>query len=366
MNSMNERAVKETFSRLFVVAKQNKANLFSFTCLLGRSLFVHKIEGGVYDDYFNKSLENVFFDVTNKKIGDDDSYGVYDDAYWAGSAYFEMFLRLRKPFSYLFIKLPLSKLLDIYPIYHEMDITSLLEYFLKIEKEKTILRLLCEQSKCSLTTLSYGTGISLTTLSKYNASDDALYKGSFQNIMAICGFFKVPNSLFMKRIIGQLNEKFIEIFGDNYKGYYQSTRISCRGIIIKNNNILLSYETKTDQWMIPGGGLEKGEDEVDCVTREIGEETGTKVKADGFALEIDEYYGEERFISKYFLCEVIGDTNISLTEREIEAGMELRWIPLEESFNIFSSHQKYINKDEMRRGMYLREYLALRRIVGKK
>ena len=41
-----------------------------------------------------------------------------------------------------------------FPIYHEMDISSLVSYFISLNKEKTILRILCENKKCSLNEIS--------------------------------------------------------------------------------------------------------------------------------------------------------------------------------------------------------------------
>lgn len=68
--------------------------------------------------------------------------------------------------------------------------------------------------------------------------------------------------------------KTIDIVGENYFGEWKRTRTACRGIILRENKILLSYETLTNQWMIPGGGLENGEWENDCCIREVTEETG--------------------------------------------------------------------------------------------
>ncbi len=48
---------------------------------------MRKIEKGQYNDYFNKSLEQIFFDITNQKIDRDESFGVYNDAYWCGYSY---------------------------------------------------------------------------------------------------------------------------------------------------------------------------------------------------------------------------------------------------------------------------------------
>ena len=50
--------------------------------------------------------------------------------------------------------------------------------------------------------------------------------------------------------------KILEIVGDNYFGNWTKSRTGCRAVIIKDGKILMSYETKNDQCMIPGGGLE--------------------------------------------------------------------------------------------------------------
>ena len=154
--------------------------------------------------------------------------------------------------------------------------------------------------------------------------------------------------------------KKIDIIGDNYFGKWDKTRTACRGIVVKEGKILLSYETKTDQWMIPGGGLEEGEDEKDCCIREVAEETGFTVEASDCILEIDEYYEEWKWVNRYFICEVTGECEVHLTSREQEVGMEPRWLPIDEIIHIFSQHNSYADTDEMRRGMYLREFTALR------
>lgn len=61
--------------------------------------------------------------------------------------------------------------------------------------------------------------------------------------------------------------KTIEITGENYSGSWDKSRTACRGIVMKGTLILLSYETQTDLYMIPGGGMEDGEDEAACCVR---------------------------------------------------------------------------------------------------
>ena len=158
--------------------------------------------------------------------------------------------------------------------------------------------------------------------------------------------------------------RIVDIVGDNYFGKWDKTRTACRGIILRGNRLLLSYETRTGQWMLPGGGLEDNEDERECCVREVAEETGFLIRPTECVFEIDEYYEDFKWVNRYFFGEVTGETAVQLTEREKEVGMEPRWLPLDEIIRIFSAHASYADTDEMRRGMYLREYTALSKLCG--
>ena len=155
----------------------------------------------------------------------------------------------------------------------------------------------------------------------------------------------------------------IEIVGDNYFGAWDKVRVACRGIVVKDGLLLLNYETKTDQWMIPGGGIENDEDEKGCCVREVEEETGFVVEPSDCVLQITEYYEDTKFINRYFLCNIIGTSELHLTQREQAVGMEPRWMPIETIRTIFSKHADYTESNEMRRGLYMREYLALNKIL---
>lgn len=154
--------------------------------------------------------------------------------------------------------------------------------------------------------------------------------------------------------------KTIDIYGENRFEKHTKVREACRGIIIKNDEILLTYEVNTDQWFIPGGGLEEDDKSLeDCCVREMAEETGYVVVPKERCLTINEYYEEWLFISHYYICDYIGKTERHLTEREAEVGLEPRWISLNEAIEIFSKYQDYAGENEMKSGAYLREYKAL-------
>ena len=153
------------------------------------------------------------------------------------------------------------------------------------------------------------------------------------------------------------------IYGANRHETYNRTRYASRAVIVRDGNILLSHETREDQWMIPGGGREAGESDEECCVREAEEETGLKVRALYPLLILNEFYENYRFVSSYFVCEVIGEGQMHLTDREVRIGAQPEWIPLDEAYQIFSHHQDWAATMEERRGLYLREFTALSQFI---
>lgn len=153
--------------------------------------------------------------------------------------------------------------------------------------------------------------------------------------------------------------KTITILGENRFASHSKVREACRGIVVRDGKLLLTYEVNSDQWFLPGGGLEKGENLSQCCIRELAEETGLVVETGTQFATIHEYYEQWLFISHYFICEVTGQTERLLTERELEMGLEPRWIPVADAVEIFSHYQDHTH-NEMKRGTYLREYEAMK------
>ncbi len=123
--------------------------------------------------------------------------------------------------------------------------------------------------------------------------------------------------------------------------------------------MLISHEGNPDCCMIPGGGLEEGETPEECCKREICEETGYLVRPVSHLLTVNEYYEEYKFISHYFLCDVIGKTDPSLTAAEFRRGLIPEWASPESMLKLFSKHADFAAVSEEKRGIYLREYTAL-------
>ena len=66
----------------------------------------------------------------------------------------------------------------------------------------------------------------------------------------------------------------IQLVNDDWLGHADFLRHACRGILVKDGSLLLSYEANNDKYIIPGGGVEAGESYAQCCERELLEETG--------------------------------------------------------------------------------------------
>ncbi len=148
----------------------------------------------------------------------------------------------------------------------------------------------------------------------------------------------------------------INQYAKNYADPPEGVRQASRAIIVKDGKILLTYETNTDVYMSPGGGVEPGETLEECCIRELNEETGYTVNPLKQFVTVNEYCFETMYVSNYFICEITGKAGQKLTENEIEHGATPVWLDFDEALEIFSH---YPEKREDISSLYLREYTVL-------
>ena len=139
-------------------------------------------------------------------------------------------------------------------------------------------------------------------------------------------------------------------------------RPASRGLVIRDGKILLTYEENTDVYMSPGGGREKDESFEECCIRELKEESGYNVvPVEPFAV-INEYCFDTCYEAHYFVCEIKGQGEKSLTPTEIEHGVVSRWLDIKEAIDIFAT---YDTKTEDHRSLYMREFTILNKYLDR-
>ncbi len=147
-------------------------------------------------------------------------------------------------------------------------------------------------------------------------------------------------------------------------------RQAVRAIALEGENILLLYTKRYNDFSLPGGGLDEGENLQEGLKRELNEETGATgikiLKNIGYIEEYRPYYKPEwdlvHMISHCFLCEVdkkLGPTKME--DYELKNGMIPRWINIHEAI---AHNQKVMDEKEDSMGLSIeRETFLLKKIV---
>ena len=166
----------------------------------------------------------------------------------------------------------------------------------------------------------------------------------------------------MIKLATENNFETIKQFARAYSYPPERTRVGCRGLVVKGNKVLLSYEERTGVYMSPGGGLENGETLEECVARELREETGFKVKPVKAFVKVKEYAYEILWENNYFICEIEGECERNLTESEKYNKVSAKWVDIDKAIEIFSAYQSYPTD---KASLYLREYKVLQKLKNK-
>lgn len=113
--------------------------------------------------------------------------------------------------------------------------------------------------------------------------------------------------------------------------------IRYEGAIVRDHQILLirhrRHDTGKSVWLFPGGGIEEGESEAECIEREMWEETNLRVTADRLLMDEPDQSGGIYQRRKRFLCSVVSGTAAPGYEPEEDAAaaygiVEVRWLDL--------------------------------------
>mgnify|MGYP003664906834 FL=1 len=147
------------------------------------------------------------------------------------------------------------------------------------------------------------------------------------------------------------------------------TRLATRSITLQGGNILLLYTKRYEDFSLPGGGLDLGEDKTEGRIRELKEETGARdiknIKPFGAYEEYRPWhkpdYDIQHMVSYCYTCDInteLGETN--LESYEIKNGMKAIWVNIHEAI----AHNNKTMASSFKKGMSIeRETFLLKRIV---
>lgn len=147
------------------------------------------------------------------------------------------------------------------------------------------------------------------------------------------------------------------------------TRLATRSIVIKRDTILLLYTQRYEDYSLPGGGLDEGEDKVEGMKRELCEETGAQgiknIKPFGVYEEYRPWHKPDHdiqhMISYCYTC----DANKELGESQLESyetknGMKAVWINIHEAID----HNKQTMATSAKKGMSIERETFLLELIA--
>lgn len=147
------------------------------------------------------------------------------------------------------------------------------------------------------------------------------------------------------------------------------TRHASRAIVLDGTNILLLYTERYDDYTIPGGGINEGEDPIAGMVRELQEETGalniSMIEDYGIYEEFRPWHRDNvkvlHMISHCFTCKIdreLGQNN--LEDHEVRNGMTPVWLDIHQAIH----HNEQTMANSEKKGLSIeRETFLLRKVV---
>ena len=211
--------IKSLFSAIFFYGFQHSYSYGAIEEMVGDSNIASSLENGDASFLYSSITEEIVSNIYNVSEESVDVLKTNPISLWLGDAYIDLFFHLHKPFSYLFLYLPLEKAISSFDVYHEMDPSKLLEYFLDASKKKTILNLLLKKRGLSVAKLSVLTGIKEATLQSYANSNDRAYEMKIDAAYRISSALRANPKVFLKEIDNYTESGMYEF--DRYNPEYR-------------------------------------------------------------------------------------------------------------------------------------------------
>ncbi len=126
-------------------------------------------------------------------------------------------------------------------------------------------------------------------------------------------------------------------------------RVAIGAVVIRENSLLIVK--KRNSWILPGGKIEEGESDLECLSREVGEElSGTKICNEIFYGEFEGRTPHRGDIlkSRVYFAGIDGPLR-DVYERDSIS--EVRWVENFERYNLSKITSKIV--DSLKKDRYL-------------
>ncbi len=120
-------------------------------------------------------------------------------------------------------------------------------------------------------------------------------------------------------------------------------------LLNEKNEVALVSNKVTNLFLLPGGGIEGGEEVIEGTKRECREETGYEIEITRELGVTEDYRARDarHCISYGFVARALSQGHIALTENERNIGFFMQWFSLEDALKIFSLQEEKVKRGEV-------------------
>ena len=115
----------------------------------------------------------------------------YNQCLWAAESYLRIQGETGLTFECIFLYIPINKMYDYFPLYHEMDFTHIIKEFYKLFNEKSVLALLTDKYQYSLSDIAKQIDVSYDLLSSLKQRRRDIKKTSVEIVVKLAQVFNV-------------------------------------------------------------------------------------------------------------------------------------------------------------------------------
>ena len=191
---MNSRHIEEYITPFERVLSYGHKHEY-ISSLMERSISYSPFFQDIENDIFGLSpiiseefLVNSIFGLSDAKtIG----LPVYNQCLWAAEAYLRIQGKTYLTFECIFLYIPIKKMYQYFPLYHEMDFSQIVDEFVRLYKEKSVISILSKNYRYSTNDLCEKTGIPYSTLYSLKQRRRNILKLNFESVSKLARVFNV-------------------------------------------------------------------------------------------------------------------------------------------------------------------------------
>ena len=155
------------------------------------SSFFQKIEKDSYGFPPIATDKAIIKEIFSKEEDNLEDLPTYNQCLWASESYMHIQLKTHLTFEAIFLFIPINKMYEYFPLYHEMDFSHIVKEFKRLFEQESVFSKLLKKYKYSLNKISENTGISYETLYSIKQRRREAEKASFATIVKISNIFNV-------------------------------------------------------------------------------------------------------------------------------------------------------------------------------